>query len=145
MHGWDWLERPTAGLSFDWEIADEQMVHEAISQASEYFNFECHDNIQKQHGEKNWSAVIQNSVNWRTVCEVCKCAGTQSARPTFFRQHSAATNRKTFYKQASTFWEESNTTEMCGKRKDCVLVWCVWHWTLRGMFPSLPHQAQILK
>jgi hypothetical protein len=36
----------------------------------------------------------------------------QSARPTLFWQHSAITDRKAFYKQASPFWEESTATEM---------------------------------
>jgi hypothetical protein len=145
MYEWGWLERPTAALLFDCEKAYEQMVNEAISQASEYFNFECHDNIQKQHGKKNWSAVIHNSVTWRTVCELYKCAGKLSTR-----QHSAATNIKTFYKKASTFWEESKTTdtvccvsEAWEEEGHCVLVWCVWSRTLRGMFPRLQDQAHL--
>jgi hypothetical protein len=30
----------------NWGKADEQMVYEGISQATEYFSFEWHDNIQ---------------------------------------------------------------------------------------------------
>jgi hypothetical protein len=37
----------TSALLLDWEKADEQMVYEAILQASECLNSECHDNIQE--------------------------------------------------------------------------------------------------
>jgi hypothetical protein len=46
MHGWGWFERPTAALSFEWKKTYEQMVYEAILQASEYLNSERHDNTQ---------------------------------------------------------------------------------------------------
>jgi hypothetical protein len=53
------------------------------------------------------------------------------------------TNRKAFYKQVSTFWEDSKSTEMVccmsearEEEGHCLLVWC---WTLRGMFSRLPH------
>jgi hypothetical protein len=80
---------------------DAQMVHEAISLNNSFLN--ALTIYRNNTGKKKWSAVIQNSVTWRTVCEVYKCAGMQNASMIFFRQHSTATNWKIFYKQASTF------------------------------------------
>jgi hypothetical protein len=37
---------------------------------------------------KNTATVIQNWFNWRTICKICKCCGTQSAESTFVRQLS---------------------------------------------------------
>jgi hypothetical protein len=100
--------------------------------------------------EKKWSVAIHNSVTWRTTCEVCQCARTQSDRLTFFWQHSATSDRKTFYKQDFAFWEENKTakTVYClskvrrGRGKETVLA---WHRTLCGMFSRLLHQAQFLR
>jgi hypothetical protein len=47
MYVWSWLERPTAELLFDWEKANEQLVYEAISQASEFLISVFHDNVKK--------------------------------------------------------------------------------------------------
>jgi hypothetical protein len=83
--------------------------------------------------EKNWSVAIHNSVTWRTICEVCQCDRTQSDRLTFFWQHSATSDRMTFYKQDFAFWEESKTakTVYClskvrrGRGRETVLAWHV--------------------
>jgi hypothetical protein len=47
MYGYVWLERQTAALLVNWQKVNEQMVQEATSQTSAYFNPECHDNVQE--------------------------------------------------------------------------------------------------
>jgi hypothetical protein len=145
MHEWGWFGRPAAALLFDWEEANEQILHKTISQ-----NSECHDNIQEWHWVRIYQLLFRNQlvdglfVKYANVLEH-KVPGWHSSDDNtvprltercFIRKVLPSENKSRLHGWCVVF-SEAQEDEGHG-----VLVWCVRRWTLCGMFSRLLHQAQ---